>query len=88
MSRTVCIDCDGSGRVPEGDGALDVRATVFYSLNNAEENGFFEEGFYLHGATVEAIVDDLKECDAECEAVPAEELIPHVEAWLAERAKP
>lgn len=66
--------------------ASDLRATVFESLNNAVENGFFDEGRYLHGATAEAIVNDLKDCDAECEPVPADELLPHVEAWLAERA--
>jgi len=62
-----------------------LRALVFESLNNAEENGFFEEGFYLHGATVDTIVDDLKDCDSECAPVPAAELRPHVEAWLLRR---
>jgi hypothetical protein len=59
-----------------------LRDQVFASLNRAVENGYSFEGW-----DVEAIAVDMCDYDATFEDREARELMPHIEAWRAERGR-
>ena len=57
-----------------------LRARIFESLDQAIKNDYdFEDD------PPEEIADDLVNCDAELENQEPQNLLPHVEAWLARR---
>lgn len=58
------------------------RKGVFQALNNARANDHDMKGW-----PAIVIVVDLLDYDADAADMSEDELLPHVEAWLAERAK-
>lgn len=59
-----------------------IKQIVFENLQNAKENGAFGRGGYLDSASAAEIADDMIALAADCETYSANELLPHVEAWL------
>ena len=60
-----------------------LRTIVFRNLDNARENGYFDPGDLLHGATAADLVADLRAFAEDCYDKPANALLPHVIEWLA-----
>jgi hypothetical protein len=56
-------------------------------LRSAEENGYFECGEYLEGATAEEIADDMIAMASDLETYRVEEILPFVTEWLKENIK-
>lgn len=54
-----------------------LQAMVYEALDNAKANGYG-----VADNSIPAIVQDLKECDADLEDVLEADIRPHVEAWL------
>ena len=55
---------------------------VFRALDNAIENGYDEVEIW----SIDEVVDDLKDYDADLQDVPADQLWPWVAQWRALRA--
>lgn len=60
-----------------------MRNRVFANLDNARENGFFDPGEQLHGATPEEIAGDLIAYAEDLANCDEEDLAAHVRDWLA-----
>lgn len=58
------------------------KSQVYESLDNAMDNGYDE----LLVLTPEEIAHDIRDNDAQLEDTKAEHLIPHIKAWLKEKA--
>jgi hypothetical protein len=63
-----------------------IRKIVFSNLDNAKENGYFERGEYLDGATPEEVADDLVALADDLERYLPKDILPYVKEWL-ERGK-
>lgn len=59
-----------------------IAAHVAESLDNANENGYFEPGQSLYRADAFAIANDLVDFDANCGDFEPSQLIKPVEAWM------
>lgn len=62
-----------------------IRALVRGNLEGAKENGYFDEGEHLHGATAGSIADDMISYAENVEYIPRELLIPPIQEWLDEQ---
>lgn len=61
-----------------------VQSQVFEILNNAKENGYFELGELLHGATAEEVANDIL-AYADYLELTKEEMLPHIRKWLSQQ---
>ena len=61
-----------------------LRGKVFICLHHAKENGYFDDGEYLHNATSEEIACDMQGMSDDLGDYDYEDLIPHVDEWLRE----
>jgi hypothetical protein len=59
-----------------------LRELVFSSLDNARDNGYFNEGEYLHKATISEIALDMSGMSDDCCEYAADTLMPYIQAWM------
>jgi hypothetical protein len=62
-----------------------LKEIVFENLDHALENGYFEPGEQLHGATSEEIAGDMIAYAEDVEDYEKADLLPHIEKWLKEK---
>ena len=62
-----------------------LRRRVFANLDNAYENGYFEPGEYLYGASACGVSWDLRAFAEDMYEYDAATLKPHVQAWLSHK---
>jgi hypothetical protein len=60
----------------------DLRSIVFQNLDSAFENGYFQEGELLHGATFEEIANDMIAFSEDIEDETAADLLPFIREWM------
>jgi hypothetical protein len=60
----------------------DLRNIVFANLNFAAENGYFEKGEHLDGASPEEITDDMICYADNLVDYTQEQILPHVKEWV------
>lgn len=66
----------------------DLQERVFENLSNSLENGYFNPGESCHGMSAEDLVTELLAYAANVESESARNLLPHVQAWLAQADLP
>lgn len=59
-----------------------IRRAVFANLDSAAEDGQFEPDGYLHGYTSFDVAADLEVYAEDCSGYTAEQMFPHVRAWM------
>lgn len=64
----------------EAEAAL-VESEVFEILSNCKENGYFDPGELLHGATAEEVANDIK-AYADYLEFTETEMLPHIKKWM------
>lgn len=60
-----------------------LRRSVFANLDSAAENGYFEPGEHLYGATPDEIAHDMALHAEDLGALLGADIVPYVREWLS-----
>jgi hypothetical protein len=63
-----------------------IKQIVFDNLDSAKENGAFESGEELDGATAEEIAEDMVVYADDCDEFTTEQVLPHIKEWIKANA--